>query len=127
MNRVYLQALLHEASVGKPLMIGEFSWYGGGEVPGQLPDRPVQHQVEWCNQLLDVSRGPVCGWLNWAFADTASSNDITRWSGYWMSDLKLKPWGKVFGEFARATTMKPVASWGFDPQLIQIKSIVTPP
>ena len=120
-NRVYLQALLHEASVGKPLMIGEFGWYGGGEVPGQLPNRPVQHQVEWCNQLLDVSRGRVCGWLNWAFADTVSSNDITRWSGCWTSDLKLKPWGKAFGEFARATTMKPVVSRGFDPPFIQIK------
>jgi hypothetical protein len=120
-NRVYLQALLQEASVGKPLMIGEFGWYGGGELKGQLPDRPVQHQVDWCKELLDVSRGRVCGWGNWAFADTETSKDLTRWSGCWTSDMKLKPWGKMYGEFAREMTIKPVAPREFDPPFLHVK------
>lgn len=110
-NASYLEALLYECSVGKPLMIGEFNWYGGGglNVQGawQLPEKPVEHQVEWCQALLDVSRGRVCGWLNWAFADTPTSLDVTRWSGLWTQDLQLKPWGRVFGEFARATIAHP--------------------
>lgn len=116
-NAVYLEALLFQCSVGKPLMIGEFNWYGGGGVLGEgvwrLPERPVEHQVVWCQALLDVSRGRVCGWLNWAFADTPTSTDVTRWSGLWTQDLQLKPWGKAFGEFARETTRHPQAKREF--------------
>lgn len=109
-NRVYLEAVLYLCSVGKPLVIGEFNWYGGNSEAHQgwkLPPKPAEHQAEWCQALLDVSRGRVCGWLNWAFADTPGSTDITRWSGVWTEDLKLKPWGKVFGQFARDTVRHP--------------------
>jgi hypothetical protein len=112
-NAAYLETLLYLASVGKPLMIGEFNWYGGGglNIKGawQLPEQPVEHQVEWCRELLAVSRGRACGWLNWAFADTPTSLDVTRWSGLWTQDLQLKPWGRMFGEFARQTTTHPQA------------------
>src|SRR5690606_11003390 len=110
-NAAYFETLIYLCSVGKPLMIGEFNWYGGGglDVKGtwQLPPRPPEHQVEWCRELLTISRGRVCGWLNWAFADTPTSRDITRWSGLWTQELELKPWGKVFGAFAREVTTRP--------------------
>jgi hypothetical protein len=110
-NAAYLEALLYMCSVGKPLMIGEFNWYGGGglnvEGAWRLPERPVEHQAEWCRKLLEVSRGRTCGWLNWAFADTPTSLDVTRWSGLWTQDLQLKPWGRVFGEFAREMVRHP--------------------
>lgn len=116
-NAAYLEALLHEASVGKPLMLGEFGWYGGGAliVDGQtqLPDRPAAHQVEWNRTLLDVSRGRVCGWLNWAFADVPAAADLTRWSGCWTTDLTLKPWGESFGAFARQITADPAPPRAF--------------
>jgi len=116
-NAAYLETLLYLSSVGKPLMIGEFNWYGGGglnvEGAWRLPPRPVEHQMEWCEKLLEVSRGRVCGWLNWAFADTPTSRDITRWSGLWTENLELKPWGKVFGEFARETTAHPQSAREF--------------
>ena len=124
-NRVYLQALLHDCSVGKPLMIGEFNWYGGGGIKGtsgwDLPEKPVAHQAEWCNVLLDVSRGRACGWLNWAFADPVTAMDISRWSGCWTSDLTLKPWGKTFGEFARSAQVRPAVPRGFDLPFTQIR------
>lgn len=124
-NAIYLQALLHDCSVGKPLMIGEFNWYGGGGLEGtsgwDLPVKPVEHQAQWCNRLLDISRGRVCGWLNWAFADTPTARDISRWSGCWTSDLKLKPWGRVFGEFARKTERRPQEPRGFDGWLTRIR------
>lgn len=120
-NAAYLEALLFLGSVGKPLMIGEFNWYGGGglDVEGvwRLPERPVEHQVEWCRELLAVSEGRVCGWLNWAFADTPTSRDITRWSGLWTEDLRLKPWGRAFGAFAREVTRQPPPPRAFPPYL----------
>ena len=104
-NTAYLEALLYECSVGKPLMIGEFGWYGGGDLrvgdKVMMPAQSLADQEAWCRRLLEVSRGRVCGWLNWAFADTPTSRDLTRWSGLWTEDLQLKPWGRVFGEFAR--------------------------
>lgn len=92
-------------------MIGEFAWYGGGEVRvGErliMPRQTVEDQVAWNRKLLEVSRGRVCGWLHWATADTPSSHDLTRWSGLWTEDFELKAWGKVFGSFAREVTASP--------------------
>lgn len=113
-NAVDLENLLYECSVGKPVMIGEFGWYGGGDIRANgkviMGPQTVEDQAAWCRTLLDVSRGRVCGWLNWAFADTPTSTDLTRWSGLWTDDLQLKPWGKVFSEFAREVTARPVTS-----------------
>lgn len=109
-NRVYLEAVLHLCSVGKPLLLGEFNWYGGNTETHKgwnLPPKPPEHQVEWCQELLDIGKGRLCGYLNWAFADTPGSMDITRWSGLWTEQLELKPWGKVFGQFARDTVHTP--------------------
>jgi len=111
-NGEYLAAVLRECSGGnKPVMIGEFAWYGGGalEVDGRtvMPAQTHEDQVAWNQKLLEVSRGRVCGWLHWAFADTPSSRDLTRWSGLWTEDLQLKPWGNAYGEFARQATRQP--------------------
>ncbi len=114
-NAIYLEALLHEFSVGKPLMIGEFAWYGGGELRVDdrvvMPEQSPEEQARWCAKLLEVSEGRVCGWLHWAFADTPSSRDLTRWSGLWTEDLQIKPWGRLYGEFARRVlTQRPASS-----------------
>ena len=110
-NAVYLEALLYLCTTDKPLMIGEFGWYGGGElrVDGRVeyPDRPPSHQVEWCSELLNITRGRCVGWLNWAFADPPEARDLSRWSGCWTESLQLKPWGDVFGRFARRVTACP--------------------
>ena len=110
-NKAYFEAVLYQASVGKPLMIGEFNWYGGGglevESVWKLPAKPVEHQGEWCRELLASSRGRACGWLNWAMADVPGAMDITRWSGLWTTDFQLKPWGREFSEFARRATAAP--------------------
>lgn len=102
-NSIYLQRLIHEASQsGKPVMLGEFGWYGGGAIPpSQLPDKPVEHQLEWGKELLGATRGRLCGWLNWAMADTPTSTDLTRWSGIWTTDFRVKPWGAAYIAFAK--------------------------
>lgn len=112
-NAAYLEAVLRECSVGKPIMLGEFAWYGGGDIRRGdqvlMPPQTPADQVAWCNRLLEVSQGRVCGWLHWAFADTPTSMDLTRWSGIWTADLQLKPWGIAYGEFARRATVAPAA------------------
>ena len=107
-NADYLEALLHECSLGKPVMIGEFAWYGGGDIRADgrviMPAQTTADQVAWTAKLLEVSRGRVCGWLHWAFADTPTSRDLTRWSGLWTENLELKPAGRLLGQFARDVT-----------------------
>jgi hypothetical protein len=68
-----------------------------------------------------VTRGRVCGWLNWATADTPTSTDLTRWSGCWTTDLKLKPWGTAYGQFAREITSKPAPPRSFTPPFSTLK------
>lgn len=134
-NASYLEALLYQASVGKPLMLGEFGWYGGGAIVAngqvQMPDKPVSHQVEWNQELLKVSRGRVCGWLNWAFADTPTSTDLTRWSGCWTTDLKLKPWGEMYARVAREEAKQPDKPNPFPQYLtsspVEYRALVTDP
>ncbi|HOW69341.1 MAG TPA: cellulase family glycosylhydrolase [Phycisphaerae bacterium] len=110
-NASYLEAVLHEFTVGKPLMLGEFAWYGGGAIMANgkevMPTRTLEDQVAWGRKLLDVTRGRLCGWLHWAFADTPTSSDLTRWSGLWTEQLELKPWGEVYGRFAREHCSRP--------------------
>jgi hypothetical protein len=121
-NRAYLEATLYQYSVGKPLMLGEFGWYGGGGCKQWgLPPEPPEHQLEWCQTLLDVTEGRVCGWLNWAFADTPTSTDVTIFSGLWTTDLRLKPWGRVYGEFAREHVRKPLSLKQFPAWLTALK------
>jgi len=72
-----------------------------------MPPQTPQDQLAWNKRLLKVTRGRVCGWLNWAFADTPSSTDLTRWSGLWTDELQLKPWGRAFSQFARGAAHTP--------------------
>jgi hypothetical protein len=110
-NAAYLAAVVARCEVDKPIFVGEFGWYGGGDVrvgdrvvmPPQTPD----DQVAWCRRLLDVTRGRTAGWLNWAYADAPPATDLSRWSGCWTSDEQLKPWGRVFGDFARTMSKNP--------------------
>lgn len=72
-----------------------------GEVRAHRQRYDRVQDIGRADALLEVSQDQVCGWLNWAFADTPTSQDLTRWSGIWTEDLELKPWGEVFGRFAR--------------------------
>ncbi len=112
-NAVYLQAVLYQADAGKPIMLGEFGWHGGGPIIRNghvdLPAQSPEQQLDWCKEAIAVSRGRVCGWLNWAMADTPESTDLTRWSGCWTTDLTIKPWGSWFSAFAREQRRRPDA------------------
>ncbi len=104
-NARYLRAVLAEClAMGKPVMIGQFGWYGVGPIRHGghiiMPAQAWQDQVRWNEELIEVSRGRVCGCLHGAFADRSSSHDLTRWSGLGTEQLGLQPSGRRFIQLA---------------------------
>lgn len=98
-NLAYLQAVLAYCHVGKPVMLGEFGWYGGG-APQHHPFLSEQQQAKWIGAEIAASRALASGWLSWPFADTPSSRDISLFAGLVKPDMSLKAWGRKFQEYA---------------------------
>jgi len=101
-NLAYLELVLRYVKAGaprKPLFVGEFGWHGGGR-PDHLQEWPAEDQVRWCRAAVLQGRGIAAGWLNWAYADTPSSRDVTKFSGLVTEDGKPKPWGLAFRKLA---------------------------
>ncbi len=101
-NLAYLELVLRYVRAGdpqKPLLVGEFGWYGGGQPNGQV-ERSPQDQTRWCRAAVLQGKGIAAGWLNWSFADTPSSRDISKFSGLVTEKEVPKPWGEVFRQFA---------------------------
>jgi endo-1,4-beta-mannosidase len=98
-NIGYLQGVLAYCHTGKPVVLGEFGWYGGG-APQQNPYLSEQQQALWISGEIEASRSLADGWLSWPFADTPSSKDISLFAGLVKADLTLKAWGRKFKELA---------------------------
>lgn len=107
-NLAYLELLLRYTRAGdprKPLLVAEFGWYGGGRTSDRSAVRSPEDQMRWCRAAVLQGRGIAAGWLNWAYADTPSSRDITKFSGLVTEEGKPKPWGLAFREFAKDPSM----------------------
>lgn len=105
-NLAYLEFVLRYVAAGareKPLVVGEFGWYGGGKATERRPTRSQEDQARWCRAAVLQGRGMASGWLNWAFADTPSARDITKFSGLVTEDGRTKAWGEAFRQFATKT------------------------
>jgi endo-1,4-beta-mannosidase len=98
-NLDYLQAVLAYCHVGKPVVLGEFGWYGGG-APQQHPYLSEEQQADWIGAEIEASRWLADGWLSWPFADTPSSRDISLYAGLVKEDLTVKAWGRKFKALA---------------------------
>ncbi|MEJ2705719.1 MAG: beta-galactosidase, partial [Sedimentisphaerales bacterium] len=98
-NISYLQAVLACCHVGKPVVLGEFGWYGGG-APQSHPYLSEEQQAQWIGEEIEATRSLADGWLSWPFADTPSSRDISLYAGLVKSDLTLKAWGREFKRLA---------------------------
>ena len=123
-NLAYLQSALAYCHVGKPVVLGEFGWYGGG-APQRLPSWTEDQQARWIVAEVEASRSLATGWLSWPFADTPESTDMSKFGGLVRSDFTRKPWGQCFWDYAsqlpalpRPTPRLPA----FDPPL----SLTTP-
>lgn len=92
---------------GKPVVMEECGWYGGGSVltgNREQPARSEAEQTAWCTGLVTATRGDVCGWLFWPYRDTPSSLDASRHSGLYNAAGQLKDWGRAFARLAPGIT-----------------------
>ena len=100
-NLACLESIVREvAAPGKPVVLAEFGWYGGGALrlrngkmstPGS-----EEQQARWCQRAVETTAGLACGWLNWGFYDHPQANDCSQLTGLLTVDGKLKAWGREF-------------------------------
>ncbi|MGE5296688.1 MAG: beta-galactosidase [Solirubrobacterales bacterium] len=98
-NLAYLQTVLAYCHVGKPVVLEEYGWYGGG-APRGLPSLTEDQQARWIVAEIEASRRLSAGWLSWPFADTPDSTDMSKFGGLVRSDLTPKPWAERFKSYA---------------------------
>lgn len=94
-------------AAGKPVVLEECGWYGGGSVliaNREQPERTEAEQAAWCRGLVEATRGDVCGWLFWPYRDTPSSLDASRRSGLYDAAGRVKAWGRDFATLAPEIT-----------------------
>jgi len=103
-NLAYLEALAVEmAKPGRPVVLAEFGWYGGGTMPlGNRRSKPAgeQDQERWCTSAVRTTEGLACGWLNWGLYDHPEARDTTVHTGLLTPDGKPKAWGNAFKRLA---------------------------
>jgi hypothetical protein len=116
-NLAYLEAIVREASrFGKPTVVAEFGWYGGGKLSidgGRHPAATEQQQARWCRRAVESTAGWACGWLNWGFHDHAGAGDVTELTGLLTADDKVKAWGLAFQELAARFQRRPPSAAPF--------------
>jgi hypothetical protein len=99
-NLLYLESVVREvAAAGKPVILAEFGWYGGGKLTidqGRHPAVTETQQAQWCRRAVEVTGAWVCGWLNWGLYDHPEANDVTQRIGLLTSEGQLKEWGREF-------------------------------
>ena len=104
-NRAYVESVVREtAAPGKPVVVAEFGWYGGGKLQNSNQERPAateEEQAGWNTALVETTRGIATGWLNWGFFDIPESTDISELLGLYTADRKVKAWGKAFERLSR--------------------------
>jgi len=98
-NLGYMQAVLAYSHTSKPVVLGEYGWYGGG-APQHHPYLSEDEQAHWLSAEVEASRPLADGWLSWPFADSPESTDISLFAGLVKADLTLKVWGRKFRTLA---------------------------
>jgi endo-1,4-beta-mannosidase len=98
-NLTYLQSVLAYCHAGKPVVLEEFGWYGGGAPRGQ-PSLTEDQQDRWIVAEIEATRRLSDGWLSWPFADTPTSTDMSKYGGLVKPDMTRKQWAKSFAQYA---------------------------
>ena len=113
-NLAYLQSVVAEvAKPGKPVVVAEFGWYGGGKPRfdgGRHPFASEDQQAGWCRKLVETTAGTAVGWLNWGLYDQPEATDVSELTGLLTADGKLKAWGREFQKLARKFSGKRIPS-----------------
>lgn len=125
-NLAYLESVAREvAAPGKPVVIAEFGWYGGGAL--RLRNEKLsapgteEQQARWCRRVVETTAGLACGWLNWGFHDHPQANDVSQLTGLLTVEGRPKAWGAEFQRLAatfreqkiapRKLGARPVLDW----------------
>ncbi|MBI3848760.1 MAG: cellulase family glycosylhydrolase [Verrucomicrobia bacterium] len=119
-NLAYLESVVREvARPGKPVVVAEFGWYGGGKPTfdgGTHPAASEEQQARWCQRVVEITAGLATGWLNWGFYDQPEATDTSQLTGLLTCDGKLKAWGKKFKELADQFQARPPAPRKLNPR-----------
>lgn len=108
LNLAYLECVVAEtARPGKPVVIAEYGWYGGGALSfntSKSREASEDDQVGWCSSLIETTRGLAVGWLNWGVYDHPEARDVTQLTGLFTVEGREKAWGRRFREIAEQIT-----------------------
>lgn len=103
-NLAYLESVVREvAATGKPVVLAEFGWYGGGKLTldhGRHPAASEADQAQWCGAAIETTRGLATGWLNWGFYDQPEAKDVSQLTGLLTADGRPKAWAHEFQRLA---------------------------
>jgi hypothetical protein len=101
-NLAYLEGVVREvARCGKPVVIAECGWYGGGQLTfGNHALATEEQQAQWCRKLVESTVGLACGWLNWGFHDHPQAGDVSQFTGLLTAEGKVKAWGRDFKQLS---------------------------
>jgi Cellulase (glycosyl hydrolase family 5) len=103
-NLAYLEGVVSEvARCGKPTVLAEFGWYGGGKLTlddGRHPAATEAQQARWCRRAVETTEGLACGWLNWGLYDCPEAGDVSQLIGLLKPDGTVKAWGRGFSQLA---------------------------
>ncbi len=104
-NLAYLQSVVREVwKQGKPVVLAEFGWYGGGKPGfdgGRHPAASEEQQARWCSAAVRATAGMAAGWLNWGLYDQPEATDASEFTGMLRPDGTVKKWGEEAGRLAR--------------------------
>ena len=103
-NLAYFEAVVREvAACGKPVVVAEFGWYGGGKPRfdgGKHPAATQEQHAKYCRGLVETSLGLATGWLNWGLFDQLEAGDCSELTGLLTATGETKTWGRAFTELA---------------------------
>jgi hypothetical protein len=112
-NLAYLESVVREvAATGRPVVVAEFGWYGGGKLTinrGAHPAADEEDQARWCRRAVETTEGLATGWLNWGFYDTPDARDVSQLTGLLTVDGKSKAWAREFQSLSRTFAGKSIA------------------
>lgn len=103
--RLVQEILFEVSSLGKPLTLGEFGWFGGGDITlrGQKFSATQQDQSRWGSAVFASSASIASGWFNWPMYDDPSASDVSQLSGLMTKNGTIKIWGKSLSNFAKGS------------------------
>jgi Cellulase (glycosyl hydrolase family 5) len=111
-NLAYLESVVGEvAKPGKPVVLAEFGWYGGGKSSvdgGKHPAASEEQQARWCRRVIETTRGLAVGWLNWGLYDQPEATDVSQLTGLLTAGGKTKVWGDQFSKSAKRFRQKKI-------------------